>query len=51
MAGEGNGFEVVTVHDSLGKWSTYGLKMEPLKELATNLIDLAVAWAVHYSCV
>lgn len=43
MAGGGNDFEVVSVHDSWGKWSTYGLKMEPLKELATNLVDLAVA--------
>lgn len=51
MAGRGNGFEVVSVHDSLGKWSTNGLKMEPLKELATNPIDLAGACAVHYSCV
>lgn len=39
------------VHGSQGKWLTYGLEMEALEELATNLVNLAVASLVHYSCV
>lgn len=48
---EETGFEVVSVHESPGRWATHGLKTEPLKELATNLEDLAEAGGEHYSCV